>query len=74
MTKGVLDTVTANTNCNAAGHFCNITTNGTKQVFNTTGRPLDAGRVRMDLAVAASYVNNPGNYTDTLTFVAVPTY
>jgi hypothetical protein len=53
--------------------YCGATTTP-KEIFNTNGLPLDTGRVRMDLAAAAAYTNNPGTYTDTLTFVATSTY
>ena len=67
-------TIVPPTNCNATAKYCRISTAGTTQVFNTFSKPLDTGRVRMDLAAAASYVNNPGPYTDTLTFTAVATF
>jgi hypothetical protein len=66
-------TIVTNTSCSAINAFCGLTTEQ-KEVFNTNGAPLDVGRVRMDLAAAAAYVNNPGTYTDTLTFIAVPTF
>ncbi len=53
--------------------YCALTT-GQSTVFTTNSLPLDNGRVRMDIAAAAAYTNNPGNYIDTLTFVAIPTY
>ena len=45
-----------------------------KTLFTTNNLPVDTARVRMDLAAAANYTNNPGLYTDTLTFVATATF
>ncbi len=53
--------------------YCALTT-GQTTVFTTDALPLDNGRIRMDIAAAAAYTNNPGSYTDTLTFVAVATF
>ncbi len=66
-------TIVRNTTCAIATDYCALTT-GQVEVFNTSSLPLDNGRIQMDLAAAAAYTNNPGTYTDTLTFVAVPTY
>lgn len=59
--------------CSGPGLYCLFTTTA-RQLFSTGGKPLEAGRVRMDIAAAASYTNNPGLYTDTLTFTVVATY
>jgi hypothetical protein len=68
-------TVNRNSNCSASdfSQYCGLTILP-KTVFDTSGKPLDYGRLRMDLAAAASYVNNPGSYQDTLTFIATATY
>lgn len=66
-------TITRNSNCTLGNTFCSFPLTQ-KLVFSTESQPLDAGRLRMDIAAAASYTNNPGAYTDTLTFIAVPTY
>ena len=66
--------VTVNTNCNIATKYCGPVSSGTKEVFNTQDHPIDSARVRMDIAAGATYVNNPGVYTDTLTFVATSTF
>jgi hypothetical protein len=68
-------TVNRNSNCSASdfSRYCGLTTLP-KTVFDTANAPLDYGRLRMDLAAAASYVNNPGAYSDTLTFIATATY
>jgi hypothetical protein len=64
----------ANSSCNTASTYCGAVTSGMKDVYTTGGHPIDAGRARMDIAAGASYVNNPGTYTDTLTFVATATF
>jgi len=63
--------VTLNENCTTS--YCGPTIEA-KEVFNTDGAPVDTARVRMDLAAAAAYTDSPGNYTDTLTFVATGTF
>ena len=66
-------TISRNSNCTSVGTYCALpSTNQT--VFTTEGRPLDGGRLRMDIAAAAKYTNNPGLYTDTLTFTVVAIY
>jgi hypothetical protein len=62
-----------NTFCDTETEFCGPTSTP-KTVFDTNNLPIDSARVRMDLAAAASYTNNPGVYTDTLTFVATGTF
>ena len=55
--------------------FVSCDFNQTKEVlFDTNGSPLENGRIRMDISAAAKYTNNPGLYTDTLTFVATATF
>lgn len=66
-------TIVRNSNCDIVDEYCAPVT-APKLVFNTNGAPADAVRVRVDLAAAAAYTNNPGNYEDTLTFIAVPTF
>ena len=66
-------TINRNSSCAIGTAFCKLISAPT-EVFNTNGSPLDNGRIRMDIAAAAAYINNPGTYTDTLTFVAVPTF
>lgn len=66
-------TILRNSNCDTVAEFCGPTLTN-KEVFTTSNQPLDDGRIRLDIAAAAAYINNPGTYTDTLTFVAVPTY
>lgn len=57
----------------SADVFCKLT-NTANEVLNTNNQPIDQGRARLDIAAAAAYTNNPGQYSDTLTFIAVPTY
>jgi hypothetical protein len=68
-------TVVKNTSCSSVllDTYCGAETTP-KTVFSTNSLPIDAARVRMDLAAAAAYTNSPGNYTDTLTFVATATF
>lgn len=66
-------TITRNVNCIIESKYCSFLISN-NEVFNTNSNPIDAGRLRMDVAAAASYTNNPGQYIDTLTFIAVPTY
>jgi hypothetical protein len=63
----------ANTFCDTETEYCGPTSTP-MTVFDTNDLPIDSARVRMDLAAAASYTNNPGVYTDTLTFVATGTF
>jgi hypothetical protein len=63
----------ANTFCDTETEYCGPTSTP-KTVFDTNNLPIDSARVRMDLAAAAAYTNNPGVYTDTLTFTVVATY
>jgi hypothetical protein len=63
----------ANTFCDTLTEYCGPSSTP-KTVFDTNNLPVDSARVRMDLAAAASYTNNPGVYTDTLTFVATGTF
>jgi hypothetical protein len=65
--------VVKNTNCTSNANYCGATT-APKTVFTTGGLPVDKARVRMDLAASANNLNSPGNYTDTLTFVATGTF
>ena len=67
-------TVVVNANCNSAVKYCGALNTAWKDVFTTGGNPIDTARVRMDLAAGATYTNNPGTYTDTLTFVATTTF
>ena len=67
-------TVTANTNCDSAVKYCGALNTGMKDVFTTGGNPIDSARVRMDVAAGATYTDNPGVYTDTLTFIATTTF
>ncbi len=60
-------------NCVDLDHYCELTLDA-NPLFDTNGKPLDGGRVRLDIAAAASYTNNPGLYQDTLTFTATATY
>ena len=62
-----------NSLCDTAIKFCGPETTP-KTVFTTNNLPVDTARVRMDLAAAANYTNNPGLYTDTLTFTATATF
>ena len=66
-------TIFRNMSCDSAGSYCGPTT-GDKEVLNTGGHPVDNGRLRIDLAAAASSTNTPGTYTDTLTFIATATF
>jgi hypothetical protein len=63
-----------NSLCDSSVEFCGALSTATNTVFDTNDLPIDSARVRMDLAAAASYTNNPGLYTDTLTFVATGTF
>ena len=68
-------TIVTNVNCsNSNVKFCGPSNSITKEVFNTNGNPIDTARVQMDIATGASYTNNPGVYTDTLTFIATSTF
>ena len=62
--------VIPNSLCDSLVKFCGAPSSTPKTVFTTNNLPIDTARVRMDLAAAASYINTPGLYTDTLTFVA----
>jgi uncharacterized delta-60 repeat protein len=66
-------TVFPNISCDTSVEFCGPSSTP-KTVFDTNNLPVDSARVRMDLAAAAAYTNNPGVYTDTLTFVATGTF
>jgi hypothetical protein len=66
--------ITPNGSCIYSGYFCALPQATPKLVFDSNSQPLDGGRIRMDIAAAASYTNNPGEYTDTLTFIATATY
>ncbi len=65
--------ISRNGNCIVATSYCSFQTTP-QTVFTTNTEPLDTGRIRMDIAAAASYTNNPGLYTDTLTFMVVATF
>jgi hypothetical protein len=62
-----------NSLCDTIIKFCGPTSTP-KTVFDTNNLPVDSARVRMDLAAAAAYTNNPGLYEDTLTFIATATF
>lgn len=66
-------TLNRNGFCLDEANYCKLIDENS-YVFDSNNQPVDNGRVEMRIAAAASYNNNPGNYTDTLTFVAVPTY
>jgi hypothetical protein len=66
-------TVNRNSACQDVTHYCGVATSPST-VFDTNSKPLDYGRLRMDLAAAAAYTNNPGSYQDTLTFIATATF
>jgi hypothetical protein len=66
-------TIIKNSLCDSTAKFCGPSITQ-KEVFTTGGLPVDTARVRLDLAAAASYTNNPGTYTDTLTFFATATF
>jgi len=59
--------------CITSSSYCGPTTTA-KELFNTNGAQVEVARVRMDLAIAVSYTNTPGIYSDTLTFVATATF
>jgi hypothetical protein len=65
--------VTRDPNCITSTTYCGPTLTE-KFLFSSSNNPIEAARVRMDLAAASSYVNNPGNYTDTLTFIVTGTF
>jgi hypothetical protein len=69
----IYGSIIPNAQCDSEITFCGPT-QLSKTVFTTNNLPVDTARVRMDLAAAASYTNNPVNYTDTLTFVATSTF
>jgi precorrin-6B methylase 1 len=71
--SSLIGTVNNNSACTISTAFCRLLTAGT-EVFNSNSGPLDTGRVRFDLAAAAAAANISGTYTDTLTFIAIPTY
>ena len=66
--------IVPNSLCDNSIKFCGAETITPKTVFTTNNLPVDTARVRMDLAAAANYTNNPGLYTDTLTFIATATF
>ena len=70
----ILGSIIPNSLCNSLVKFCGADSITPKTVFTTNNLPVDTARVRMDLAAAANYTNNPGLYTDTLTFVATSTF
>ena len=63
-----------NSNCDSTVKYCGALNSSWKDVFTTGGNPIDTARVRMDLAAGATYTDNPGIYTDTLTFIATTTF
>ncbi len=65
-------TINRNNSCILAGEFCRLIQTGV-EIASTEG-PIDNGRMRILIAAAATAVNNPGTYQDTLTFVVTPTY
>ena len=65
--------IVPNSLCDSGVKFCGPALTP-KTVFTTNNLPVDTARVRMDLAAAANYTNNPGLYTDTLTFIATSTF
>jgi hypothetical protein len=67
-------TVSGNSLCISSVTYCGPLSTGVKTVFDTNSLPVDSARVRMDLAAGAAYPNNPGLYTDTLTFIATATF
>ena len=67
-------TIIPNSLCDSDIKFCGASNLTPKTVFTTNNLPVDTARVRMDLAAAANYTNNPGVYTDTLTFTATATF
>jgi hypothetical protein len=62
-----------NSSCDLSNKYCGASSTP-KTVFSTNNLPVEKARVRLDLAAAAGYTNNPGTYTDTLTFIATSTY
>jgi hypothetical protein len=66
-------TINLNNNCIYGGEYCALTQSPLR-VFDSNDQPLEGGRIRMDIAAAATYTNNPGSYSDTLTFIATATY
>ena len=67
-------TILPNIFCDTEIEYCGLSSTLMKTVFDSNNWPVDSGRVRLDLAAAANYTNNPGLYTDTLTFVATATF
>ena len=70
----IYGSIIKNSLCDSSFKYCGAETNNPKTVFTTNNLPVDTARVRMDLAAAANYTNNPGLYTDTLTFIATATF
>jgi hypothetical protein len=66
-------TLVSNILCSNGINYCGPTTTATS-IFDTNSLPVDAGRIRLDIGAAAAYTNNPGTYTDTLTFIATSTF
>jgi hypothetical protein len=69
----ITGTINLNPACVSASSYCGPGLDA-KTVFDTNSEPLDSGRVRLDIAAAPSYIDPPGNYADTLTFIVVPTF
>jgi len=59
--------------CTTVNSFCGPTTSFIG-ILNTNSQPIQPGRVRLDFAAAPDYLDRPGNYTDTLTFIAVANF
>jgi hypothetical protein len=66
-------TLNFNEQCNNGSNYCGPTTEPL-WIINTGSHPVESGRAEMILAAAAAYTNNPGVYTDTLTFIATATF
>jgi len=66
-------TIIKNANCDTDVIYCGVTS-APKTIFTTNNAQIESARVRLDIAAAASYINTPGSYTDTLTFIATGTF
>ena len=57
-----------------SGVYCLLVAATPVDVVNTTGAPVEGGRVQVEVAASIDALTNPGVYTDTLTFVATATF
>jgi hypothetical protein len=66
-------TIIKNASCDTDTTYCGVSSTP-KTVFTTNNAQVESARIRLDIAAAAAYTNTPGNYTDTLTFIATASF